>query len=138
MAMFRSGARIGSQIIHKKMLLIRKGQMRDSTVCCVVVPGTPILTTAVQRLVSRVVLILGIPLRGGRSGNRNPSSRGTNHSLNVVCITRYVGLRCSTTRRNTGSWWSMAGGSGLPLHLERAGFEVEDVAVKYEFQKAEG
>jgi hypothetical protein len=33
-----------------------------------------------------VVLILGIPLSGGRAGSKNPSSRRANHSKNVVCF----------------------------------------------------
>ena len=36
--------------------------------------------------VPNVVFIRGSPLRGGRSGSKNPSSRWANHSSNVVCI----------------------------------------------------
>jgi hypothetical protein len=33
-----------------------------------------------------VVLILDIPLSGGRSGNKHPSSHRASHSLNVLCL----------------------------------------------------
>lgn len=33
-----------------------------------------------------VVLIFGIPLSGGRSGRKNPSSRWANHSENFMCF----------------------------------------------------
>src|ERR1019366_5383001 len=51
-----SGVKTGLEIIHKTTWLIRKGRMRDNTVCCVVVRGSIFLSFAARLVVAGISL----------------------------------------------------------------------------------
>ena len=57
-----------------------------------------------------VVLIRGIPLSGGRAGNRNPSSRWANHSENVVYFMPI--FRAATFKNKKEHWVRVEQGRG--------------------------
>lgn len=49
-------------------------------------------------------LMRDMPLSGGRSGNKNPSSCWASHSLNVVYFMPVSSGAAFNNKRNTGSW----------------------------------